>query len=85
MDNKRDQFENNLLDVALEGLKAIRAFLAYAGSNPDYLKRAKIGSIPVTSYTRLRATMANERVTELVARRMELDGENKQPPKQLTA
>lgn len=61
MDNVRKQFE----EVALEGCKAVKAFLAYQGSNKDYFHKAKAGAVAMGSYARLRATMANERALEL--------------------
>lgn len=36
-----------------KGLDAIDAYLAYQGSNKDYLQKAKIGSVPVNGYVKL--------------------------------
>jgi hypothetical protein len=58
-------------EVAREGLRAMKEFLLYSGRNPppDYLQRAKVGAVAVGSYTRLRATMANEKALVLMERR----------------
>lgn len=61
-------------DVAREGLKAMKAFLAYQGNNKDYLARAKVGGVAVGSYTRLRATMANERQLDILTVRLGAKG-----------
>lgn len=50
-----DAYEN----AAMKGLKAITDFLAYEGGSPDYFKKARIGAVPVSSFTRILATKAN--------------------------
>lgn len=61
----------DLEDTARLGLKAIRAFLSYQGGNPDYYQKARVGAVPVSGYTRLRATMANEESNRLNALKLE--------------
>lgn len=60
-----DRFEK----VALQGLDAISEYLTYSGENKTYLNRAKAGAAAVGAYTRLRATMANERQIALLEQR----------------
>lgn len=52
-------------DVALIGLKAMRAFLAYTGENKDYLNKAKIGAQAVQGYTRHFASLTNRDMLKL--------------------
>lgn len=61
-------------DLALEGVKAMRAYLAYQGQNKEYLSKAKIGAAGVTAYVRLRASESNRMQVELVAERLDNDG-----------
>jgi hypothetical protein len=68
--SKKQTFAEAAEEVAFEGLAAMKAFLAYQGSNPDYLKKAKVGAVAVGSYTRLRATLANERQLDLLTQRL---------------
>lgn len=56
-------------DVALEGLKAMKAFLAYQGSNKDYLQKAKVGGTAVASYTRHFASLTNREMLRLATER----------------
>jgi hypothetical protein len=64
-------FVDALEAEAVEQLGAIREFRAYQGSNPEYTKRAKMAVGVIGAYVRLRATMANERSNELIARRLD--------------
>ncbi len=57
-------------DLALDGIKAMKAYLAYEGNNTAFLSKAKIGAAGVTAYVRLRASEANPMQVELVAERM---------------
>lgn len=57
--------------TALMGCKAVREFLTYQGDNKNYLNRAKAGAVAMGSYSRLRATMANEKQIALVERRIQ--------------
>jgi hypothetical protein len=71
-------------EAALDGLKHLRAFLAYSGERPDFYQRAKIGAVAVAGFTKLvqtetnRAaiTLAIDRATapELPAKRRALNG-----------
>jgi hypothetical protein len=65
----KDSTVNELEEVALMGCKAIRAYLVYQGDNKQYHDKAKVGSMAVTSYTRLRATEANRMALEMMASR----------------
>lgn len=58
-------------ETALAGCKAVREFLTYRGSNKEYLNRAKAGAVAMGSYSRLRATMANEAQIRLIEKRLE--------------
>lgn len=58
-------------DTALMGCKAVREFLTYSGENKAYLNRAKAGAVAMGSYSRLRATMANERAIRLTEQRID--------------
>lgn len=61
-------------EAALKGLEAIREFLAYQGSNPDYFKRARVGAVPVSSYTKLRGTQANMEATDVLREKLKRRG-----------
>lgn len=63
MDNVRKEFE----ETALMGCKAVREFLTYQGSNKVYSLKARAGAVAMGSYSRLRATMANEVALELAS------------------
>lgn len=67
---RKSKLEEKLEEVAVAGLDAMKAFLTYQGQNGDYLKKAKVGAVAVGSYTRLRATMANERQLDIIAQRI---------------
>ncbi len=58
-----------LEEGALEGVKALRAFLTYQGDNPQYEKRAKAGAALVTGYTRAFASETNRAAVELARNR----------------
>jgi hypothetical protein len=58
-----------LEEGALEGVKALRAFLVYQGDNPLYEKRAKAGAALVTGYTRAFASETNRAAVELARTR----------------
>lgn len=76
MDDVRKEFE----ETALMGCKAVKAFLTYQGDNKVFALKARAGAVAMGSYSRLRATMANERaldlMTEKQAKRM-LTGDDK--------
>lgn len=59
--------------VALEGLKAMKAYLAYQGNNKDYLQKAKVGGIAVSSYTKHYASLTNREALKMaIGRQKEL-------------
>lgn len=72
MDAVRKEFE----ETALMGCKAVRAFLTYQGNNKDYRDKAKAGAVAMGSYSRLRATMANETALTLMAQKQLSRGVN---------
>ena len=67
MSNK--SFIKEAEEVALEGLKAMRAYLAYQGSNKEYLQKAKVGGQAVQGYTRHYASLTNREMLRLAASR----------------
>lgn len=56
-------------DVAREGLRAMREYLAYQGANKDYLLKAKVGGTAVASYTRHYASLTNREMLRLATER----------------
>lgn len=56
-------------EVAMEGLKAMKAYLAYQGENKDYLHKAKVGGQAVQGYTRHYASLTNREMLKLAAQR----------------
>jgi hypothetical protein len=53
-----------LEDGALEGVKHLRAFLAYEGDNPRFYQKAKVGGVLVSSYVKAIATQTNRMAVE---------------------
>lgn len=53
-----------LEDGAVEGVKHLRAFLAYEGDNPRYYQKAKVGGVLVGSYVKAIATQTNRMAVE---------------------
>lgn len=51
-------------DEARTGTKHMLAFLNYGGTNPDYLQRAKIAAILVSSYVKHYASQTNRAMLE---------------------
>lgn len=66
-------------EVALEGLKAMKAYLAYQGENKDYLQKAKIGAAAATAFTRHYASITNREMVSLAMEKTE------RKPKRLSA
>ena len=71
MDNVRKEFE----ETALLGCKAVREFLTYQGDNKKYGLKARAGAVAMGSYSRLRATMANEKALALAVRKAVVAGQ----------
>lgn len=65
-----DNLMTALEEGALEGIKALRAFLAYQGENKDYERKAKAGAALVTGYTRAFASETNRVAVEIAVTRM---------------
>ena len=65
----KDEVLGEFESTALLGAKKVREFLNYQGENKDYLHKAKVGAMTMGSYSRLRATMANERALDLQERK----------------
>jgi hypothetical protein len=63
-------FIDALEEEAQAQLDEVRKERVYQGSNPDYMKRAKLALGIIGSYVRLRATVANEHTNKLVEMRM---------------
>jgi hypothetical protein len=68
------QFEKLALETAIEGMKAIRAFLICQSDNTpleQFLHRkAKSGGVAVTGYTRFISAQTNRDAVDLAARKM---------------
>lgn len=56
-------------EVAFEGLKAMKAYLAYQGENPMYEKKAKIGGQAVQGFTRHYASLTNREALKFAQQR----------------
>lgn len=54
-------------EVAFEGLKVMKAYLVYQGSNKEYLQKAKVGAAAVQAYTRHYASLTNREALRLAA------------------
>lgn len=54
-------------ETAREGLKHMRAYMAYQGSDSRYYLKAKVAASAVSAYKGLRATEANRMAVELMA------------------
>lgn len=57
--------------TATLGARKVREFLNYLGDNKDYFNKAKVGAVAMGSYSRLRATLANERALKLQEKKVE--------------
>lgn len=64
-----DEFVEESESLAMESMKAMRAFLTYQGDNPSYYHKAKVAAVGLTNYVRLRATENNRMMVELTAQR----------------
>ena len=64
-----DAFLQESEDLASLSIKTMREFLIYSGDNPRYYHRAKVASVGLTNYVRLRATENNRAMVELAAQR----------------
>ena len=64
-----EEFINESRDLARESMKAMRAFLAYQGTDQSHYHRAKIAAVGLTNFVRLRATENNRMAVELMAQR----------------
>lgn len=67
-DEAMDQFE----DVALEGVRQLKAFFAYQGDNPRYFQKARLGAAAISGYSRIRASETNRMAVEHAANRQAL-------------
>jgi len=59
-----------LEEGAMDGVKALRAFLKYEGNTPIYEKKAKAGAALVTGYTRAFASQTNRAAVEMASKRV---------------
>lgn len=62
-DDTIEQFE----EVAVEGLKKLREFFKYEGSEARYMQKAKVAATAIAAFTRLRASESNRMAIELMA------------------
>lgn len=72
-----DEFIEESEELARQSMKAMRAFLTYSGDNQNYYHRAKVASVGLTNYVRLRATENNRMMVELAATK-QIDSAHKQ-------
>ena len=69
-DDHESKFLRAAEEVAMDGLKAMKAYLNYQGTqNKEYLNHAKIGAAAVQGYTRHYASLTNHEALKLTARR----------------
>lgn len=61
-DAKLEAFE----DGAFDGLKQIKAFFAYQGTDSVYERKAKVGATIISAYARMRASETNRMAVELM-------------------
>lgn len=66
-----DHILNEYEKTALLGCEAVRAALAYQGSNKEYFLKGHLGSGAMSNYAKLRGTMANEAALRLAAIKIE--------------
>lgn len=66
------EFIEEAEEVALEGLKAMKAYLVYQGGNKEYLQKAKVGGTAVASYTRHYASLTNREMLKLAQQRQKV-------------
>lgn len=66
-----DDFEASALEISMEGLKAIRAYLTHQGRDNAMDKwlreKAKAGAAVVTSYTRIYSAKTNRESVQIAA------------------
>lgn len=56
--------------VAMEGMKQIRAFFAYQGTDSRYERKARVGAVMCSAYSRLYATQTNRMALQMAAKRI---------------
>lgn len=54
-------------EVALMGVKALRAFFAYQGKEASYFQKARLGAAAISAYARIRASETNRMAVEVTA------------------
>ncbi len=69
MKHVSNAFMDEAEDLAMESMKALRAFLTYQGDNVKYYHKAKTAAVGLTNYVRLRATENNRAMVELASKR----------------
>jgi hypothetical protein len=61
----------DLLETGMsDGVKAMRAYLSYEGSDKRYLERAKVGAALASAWVKARASESNRMQVELIATRV---------------
>ncbi len=66
----RDQRIEDFEDAAMEGVKQLRAFFSYQGSDPRYFQKARLATGMISAYARLRASETNRMAVEAAVERM---------------
>jgi hypothetical protein len=64
-DKSMDAFE----DVALDGVRQLKAFFTYQGENAAYFQKARLGAVAISGFARIRASETNRIQTELAAKK----------------
>ena len=65
-DSKLEMFE----DVAIDGVKQIKAYFKYEGNSPTYMQKAKVGATTISAYARMRASETNRMQVELMTTKL---------------
>ena len=77
-DNTEQAFETLARETAIDGMKAIRAFLILQSQNTPLehflYKKAKAGGVAVTGYTRFISAQTNREAVNLAAQKMGVMG-----------
>lgn len=76
----KDSTLDVLEDAVPDAVKAIRAYLAYQGENPQYAQKAKAAIAIPSALAKLRSSETNRMQVELIAERI-----NNESPRQLRA
>jgi hypothetical protein len=64
-----DKLIDALEEVAVEGVKQIKALFAYQGEDRRYFEKAKVAASTISGYARIRASETNRAAVEAQAAR----------------